>query len=696
MENSKSSEQSINKYIATYLSFYKSFTLLAFIFISLWLSYISFSDSLYKLESLIQISENDSIKGVEDILSSNNKVNLEEQIAIYTSRANIRKLTEELFLNVYVDDIQYLKNNNIKLSELNYSFESQVGSKNIIITKINDSSYSIKNKSDDSSIQNALFKNQIEFDGLTLNVAEINTINPIYVEIVNPTFYDEKLIKSFSFNEVIESRFMSTGKSLLRISFISNDIEIGKSVLNTANNIFLKNNAEVKKESANTAVTFLSDQIKLVGLELEKSQKKLNNFLELNDTFDINNQTEFLANQFSEINRQIQDIDIKLAEVSSEYQETSPIAIKLNAQKQVLISNLDEINTRISILPQKQQDYLSLLRGVDINRLLYETLISVNLEYSVLQASTISDVRIIDNAFYVDKVQPKEFNSLVVFFVLGLLTSILYVFMFELFFKKVNGLQDIFEIFPSSTILGNLPSVTNNLDPNISFANNSKEFYSRIEAAAVNFDMKLKENPTKNVFLITSSTQEAGKSTFGYEFSNFFADVYDKKVCILDLDYKRGDLHRKFKTKKMPSTTNFNNINFEEHKISKNLTFIPRIAGQSENFIRLVNDTSSFKNTLTKLRNDFDVVFIDSTPMLGSSDALAIIQYIDAIFFVVKEGTTPMRDLQNSINILKDISNIEPYIIYNFYKSKSSLYRYKYSYNYVYKYSYLSDEDEQT
>lgn len=696
MQNTEYNEQSINKYIATYFSFYKSITLLAIIFISIWLSYISFSDRLYKLESLIQITDNDSIRGIDDILSSSNKINLEEQIAIYTSRANIRKLTEVLFLNVNIDNSKYLKNKKVKISELNYSFNSEVAKKNIILKKINDSSYNIKNTNDNTPGRSALFKNSIDFYGLTLNVDEINTFDPINVEIINPSFYDENLINSFSFSEIIESRFMSTGKSLLRISFISDDIETGKSILNEANNIFLKNNAEVKKESANTAVTFLGDQIRLVGFELEKSQKKMNDFLELNDTFDINNQTEFLANQFSEINKQIQGIDIRLAEVSSEYQLSSPISIKLNAQKKVLEKNLDEINTRISILPQKQQDYLSFLRSVDINRLLYETLMAVNLEYSVLQASTISDVRIIDSAFYVDKVQPKEFNSLVVFFILGLLTSILYVFIFELFFKKVNGLQDIFEIFPSSTILGILPFLKDKLHEGSSFASDSKEFYSRIEAAAVSFDIRLKENPEKNVFLITSSTQEAGKSTFGYEFTTFFADVYDKRVCILDLDYKRGDLHDKFKVKKLPPTTNFNNINFDEHKISENLTFIPRIAGQSDNFIRLVNDTSSFKNIIANLRKEFDIVFIDSTPMLGSSDALALIQYIDSIFFVVKEGTTPMRDIQNSINILEDVSNIEPYIIYNFYKSKSSLYSYKYSYKYDYKYSYLSDEDEQS
>ena len=60
---------------------------------------------------------------------------------------------------------------------------------------------------------------------------------------------------------MIQSRFVSFGKSLLNVSYADRDVDMAKQVLNTANEIFIEKDIETKRESANTTIQFLDDQI---------------------------------------------------------------------------------------------------------------------------------------------------------------------------------------------------------------------------------------------------------------------------------------------------------------------------------------------------------------------------------------------------------------------------------------------------
>jgi hypothetical protein len=56
---------------------------------------------------------------------------------------------------------------------------------------------------------------------------------------------------------------------------------------------------------------------------------------------------------------------------------------------------------------------------------------------------------------------------------------------------------------------------------------------------------------------------------------------------------------------------------------------------------------------LHRLRDDYDVVFVDSSPLLGVSDAQILAPIVDKVIFVVQWGKTPLSLARSTANILK-------------------------------------------
>ena len=67
------------------------------------------------------------------------------------------------------------------------------------------------------------------------------------------------------------------GASLLDISLDTNDIELGKKIINTANSIFIEQDKFFNALEADASLEFINSQIEKVGNDLSKV-KSLNDF----------------------------------------------------------------------------------------------------------------------------------------------------------------------------------------------------------------------------------------------------------------------------------------------------------------------------------------------------------------------------------------------------------------------------------
>ena len=79
-----------------------------------------------------------------------------------------------------------------------------------------------------------------------------------------------------------------------------------------------------------------------------------------------------------------------------------------------------DVLAEVEMMPKEQQEYIDLFNSLEVSQALFEELESRRLGFSILEASTIGDVRVVDSAYVNTLVSPTALSIIlftVVFFV---------------------------------------------------------------------------------------------------------------------------------------------------------------------------------------------------------------------------------------------------------------------------------------
>ncbi len=201
----------------------------------------------------------------------------------------------------------------------------------------------------------------------------------------------------------------------------------------------------------------------------------------------------------------------------------------------------------------------------------------------------------------------------------------------------------------------------------------------------------------KKVFILSSPNAQEGKSINTANIGATFAYV-GKKTLIIDLDLRRASQHEYFETEKKPGISDYliDGVPLEQ-VITE--TFIPGlylipVGKHISNPAELIA-SNAMRELVLKVRDMFDVVLIDSPPILVCSDPLSAAEYTDGMILVCRMEQTKIPSMEFAIDAAERL-NIEIVgIIINhtsqrFGKSYYYL-SYKYTnYGYYYGYHYSS------
>lgn len=206
----------------------------------------------------------------------------------------------------------------------------------------------------------------------------------------------------------------------------------------------------------------------------------------------------------------------------------------------------------------------------------------------------------------------------------------------------------------------------------------------------------LNADENKKVIQIASSVQSEGKTTV---ISNLAVNLglSDKKVVILDLDFRKPHLHHMFGVEMGKGIAEFmldktDSVNVIKHTKYENVDIITRgkrISNPSVVFI-----SEKFKNFLEYLKTQYDYVLLDCAPVLQISDYLNITPLSDGVVFVVSYGTTTRNQVQDAIKELQKAGANILGTVLNKYENKKSFGYGKY-YGRYYSYRIYGEEKEE-
>lgn len=646
-------------------------------------SYINYSTSTkqYKITSLLQYeSFNQNVFDPSNSLqmaSGNSSSDLSNLASLYESRTNMLQVIRDLKLNIDIQGLSDDENIDIEISsDKNNLFERYK-----LKVSFSDNNYDFLDENN-VVLQTTKLGDEAYFNGLKIIITSSNLKRnrPIEINYRHPeSMYGSLKSKILIDTNLARNSFFSN-EGLITVSYISDDIDLGKNIINYANKIFLYQRIYDETEKSRKAINFIDKNLKSIQEVVDGNKTKLKEFREKNKSIDVNLEIQAIIDKIKYFDESLSLIDIQISNAKETYTSNNPLFLNLLNQKKLLVKQKDEVLSEIQMMPKEQQRYIDLYNNLEISQSLFEELESRRLGFSILEASTIGDVRVVDDAYVVSLVSPRL--SYVLFMtIIAFISACIVAIIRGFYFLPISNPAEIFDNNIHIPIIGVIPKADN-----IEATNEDIGFKTAIETLIVNINSIQNAQLEKNIITITSASPFNGKSTISRKLAESLSKL-GKKVLLIDNDLKRGKLAKSYNLKGISEAT-FNAIDestINNYLIQDSLYFIPRVKGLSNSFEFLYN--YQYKNKIKFFKDYFDYIIFDTGPVLSVADSSILIEQSDINILVTRHAVNKINEIKQSIDNFKQINKNIDGIVYNAYARPKSYYGYYGIYgNYSYKY----------
>lgn len=177
-----------------------------------------------------------------------------------------------------------------------------------------------------------------------------------------------------------------------------------------------------------------------------------------------------------------------------------------------------------------------------------------------------------------------------------------------------------------------------------------------------------RRNARNRCLLFTSALPQDGKTTCLIGYAKALAQQ-GHRTLLIDGDLRRGTLSEALL--RNPAHPGFAQVLAGDCKLEDGITdttlsalrLLPSGCLQPDTAEQLTQ--KQVGGLLAELREEFDYLLIDSSPVLAASDSLVLASAVDAICVVTRYGATPQQDLLRALNLLADTGTPIEGIVFN-------------------------------
>ncbi|HER43616.1 MAG TPA: polysaccharide biosynthesis tyrosine autokinase [Candidatus Eisenbacteria bacterium] len=183
-------------------------------------------------------------------------------------------------------------------------------------------------------------------------------------------------------------------------------------------------------------------------------------------------------------------------------------------------------------------------------------------------------------------------------------------------------------------------------------------------------------------FLVTSSHRGEGKSTVASHLALTVARFRGKKSLIVDADLRRPRLHDIFDVPQEPGLAEclegkLDPLDAVKETPEENLKVIP--AGRLLKSPAHLFEGDVLSEIFEKIKFYYDIVIVDSAPVIPVSDPMLISSEVDGVILVILAGRTPRNVAMRAKKILEDAdANILGAVVNNLSEVLPYYYDYRY------------------
>ncbi|HGW5405245.1 TPA: polysaccharide biosynthesis tyrosine autokinase [Klebsiella pneumoniae] len=682
------------------------FTLVALI-------YAIFATPIYQADALIQVEQkqaNAILSNLSQMLPDSQPQSAPE-IALIRSRMILGKTVDDLNLQARVKQKYFPllgrgfarlsgdKPGSLSISRL-YIPENDNDTPEIILTVKERNSFSI---SVGDFIINGKVGELLDERGISLKVDEISAKPGTEFSIV----YVSRLKAITDLQDDIAVADQGKDTGMLTLSLTGDNPVLIERILNSISENYLAQNIARQAAQDAKSLEFLSKQLPEVRSDLDQAEDKLNQYRRKSDSVDLSLEAKAVLDQIVNVDNQLNELTFRESEISQLYTKEHPTYKALMEKRKTLQDEKSKLNKRVSAMPETQQEILRLSRDVESGRAVYMQLLNRQQELNIAKSSAIGNVRIIDNAVTQPKpIKPKKILIVLIGIILGVMTSAGVVLLRVILRRGIETPEQLEEL--GINVYASIPiaetfskSVVQKKGWSKKSAEEIQGFLAvdnpadlSIEAirglrTSLHFAMMEARN---NVLMISGASPNAGKT---FVSSNLAAVISQtgKKVLFIDTDMRKGSTHKLFNENNTNGLSDILSGKVEINRalkkvVSGDFDFISRGMAPPNPAELLMH--RRFGELLNWASENYDIVVLDTPPILAVTDAAIIGNYVGTTLLVARFELNTAKEIEVSVKRFEQAGvTVKGCILNGVVKKASSYYGYGYSH---YGYSYTDKQ----
>ena len=442
---------------------------------------------------------------------------------------------------------------------------------------------------------------------------------------------------------------------------------------------YVRQNVERKAAEAQKALNFLDVQLPLYKQQLEASEETYNNFRNRKGTVAFDDEAKLILGTAADRQTRLLEAQQRRRELESRFTANHPSVQALDQQIAALTLGIGEVQSRIRSLPAVQQEAVRMERDVKVNTSLYQSLLNNALQLRLVKEGKLGNARLVDEAAVAEvPIRPQPRTIALVALILGLGSGLLAAFARNAFVEpRISGSQNL-EAELGLPVLSTIP--LSEAQQAIAKPRATSATGVRLLAIEQPHDPAIESlrslrtatqfamlDAPNNRVMITSATPEVGKTFVTLNFATLLAAA-GRRVLLIDADLRRGHIHQSLA---LPRHGGLSEV------IAGTLTTQQAVHKQVVPNLDLLTTgrlppnpselllSKSFAEMLDKCSQLYDLVIIDSPPVLVAADTAAMAGQAGTVLLVARANKSTLGDLQESTRRLSLGGNAATGILLN-------------------------------
>ncbi|MDZ7336916.1 MAG: polysaccharide biosynthesis tyrosine autokinase [candidate division KSB1 bacterium] len=393
-------------------------------------------------------------------------------------------------------------------------------------------------------------------------------------------------------------------------------------------------------------------------------------------------------------------------EVETELQSLQP-------RVEALQAIVNRFNREMETLPEKALELARLQRAAQVDEKLYVMLQEKYQESRITEVGQLGNVIIIDRAQPpVAPIKPKKRVNLMLGAIIGLMLGFGLAFVIEYLDTSVRSIEDVEAM--GLNLMGTIPVIRAEqrngraeqvpgarVDPEtrqieerlVTHLRPKSPVSESYRTLRTNIQFARSDAPVR-ALLVTSAGPKEGKSTTVANLAITMAQL-NTRTLLVDADLRRPMLHKLFGVPRDVGLTNLlvGKAALDQALIPtpvENLTLMP-CGVLPPNPSELLG-SQAMQALLNEVKGRFDVVLLDSPPVIAVTDALVLGRLVDGVLLVVSSGSTNREALMRAKDLLDHVQAPVLGVLLNNITA-SNMYG-SYYYYYYYHYYYYGDGEK--